>query len=291
MNRSFLLMKMSFLMFCLVLSSCGGDGDSDANTPKDNIVDSGPDVAVIPTSGYESATSYTGMTKIWSDEFDGDNLDEENWNFQIGDNGWGNNELQNYKRENVSLKDGNLIIEAKIEGLGYTSSRINTTGKFTFKYGRVDVRAALPKGQGIWPAIWMLGENIETVGWPKCGEIDIMEMIGGSGRENTVHGTIHWDNAGSHANYGGKTTLESGTFADEYHVFSIVWDSSAITWYLDDVEYHVVDITPNGLSEFHNDFHFLINMAIGGNWPGNPDNTTNFSQFFIVDYIRVFQED
>ncbi|MDT0552763.1 glycoside hydrolase family 16 protein [Urechidicola vernalis] len=291
MNRELLLVKTVLLMFCLFLVSCGGDGETESAPTKDDIIDSGPDGPVIPTSGHESATSYTGMSELWSDEFDGENLDEDNWNFQIGDNGWGNNELQNYKRENVSLKDGNLIIEAKVEGQGYTSSRINTTGKFTFKYGRVDVRAALPRGQGIWPAIWMLGENIETVGWPKCGEIDIMEMIGGSGRENTVHGTIHWDNAGSHANYGGNTILESGDFSDEFHVFSIVWDSEAITWYLDDKQYHVVDIIPSGLSEFHEDYHFLINMAVGGNWPGNPDNTTNFPQFFIVDYIRVFQED
>lgn len=292
MSKYLSFVKVVLVVSCITLICCGG-GDDDVNLdpPQDNSNLPKGNVLVIPTTGYESATSYAGMSQIWSDEFDGDNLDEHNWNFQIGDNGWGNNELQDYKKDNVSLKDGHLIIEAKQESLGYTSSRINTTGKFTFKYGRVDVRATLPKGQGIWPAIWMLGENIETVGWPKCGEIDIMEMIGGSDRENTVHGTIHWDNAGSYANYGGNTVLESGDFSDEFHVFSIVWDSTAITWYLDNVEYHVVDITPGGLSEFHENYHFLINVAVGGNWPGNPDATTNFSQFLIVDYIRVFQED
>lgn len=252
----------------------------------------------FPTIGYTTPTSYPNMTSIWADEFNGNNLDTTKWNYQIGDGcpnlcGWGNNELQYYKQENTSLQNGCLIIEAKeeIEGnSNYTSSRINTQNKFSFNYGRVDIRAALPVGQGIWPALWMLGDNIVTEGWPQCGEIDIMEMIGGSGQENTVHGTTHWWDNGFSANYGGSNTLSNGIFNDEFHVFSIVWDSQFITWYLDDVQFHTIDITPPLLDELQGDFHFLFNIAVGGNWPGNPDGTTFFSQYLIVDYIRVFQD-
>ena len=216
----------------------------------------------IPTSGYETPDNYAGLTLLWSDEFNDTKLDENYWNFQLGDGcpnicGWGNNELQRYQKENTSFQDGKLIITAK-RGSGngnYTSTRINTHKKFAFKYGRIDVRAALPVGQGIWPAIWMLGENIDEVGWPKCGEIDIMEKIGGVGNENTVYGTVHWDNSGQNANYGGNTTVASNV-NDQFHVFSIIWTAEKITWYIDDVEYHVIDTTPSGLSEFQEDFHF-----------------------------------
>lgn len=249
----------------------------------------------IPNSGYSTPDNYAGLTLKWSDEFDGNSLDESKWNFQLGDGcpnlcGWGNNELQEYQKENTTLQNGNLVIAVKrLPGNNYSSSRINTKGKFSFTYGRIDVRAALPEGQGIWPAIWMLGENIDQVGWPKCGEIDIMEKIGGTGNEHTVYGTTHWDNAGSHASYGGNKNLGAISLKNEFHVYSIVWNSQSITWFIDDEQYHVIDITPSGLSEFHEDFHLLINCAVGGNWPGNPDASTLFAQYLIVDYIRVFQ--
>ena len=205
-------------------------------------------------------------------------------------------ELENYKKENTSVKDGYLIVEAKQESAGnqiYTSSRLTTQNKFNFKYGRVDIRAALPKGQGIWPALWMLGKNIPQVNWPKCGEIDIMEMIGGSGtgagNDKITYGTPHWDNNGSHAQYGGSTKLASGIFNDEFHVFSIVWDAKKIVWYLDDKQFHIIDTTPAGLSEFQEEYFLLVNLAVGGDWPGRPDVTTIFPQQLVVDYIRVFQ--
>lgn len=249
----------------------------------------------IPGEGFSTPDNYAGLTLIWADEFNGTALKEDFWTFELGDGcpdlcGFGNNELQDYKKENTTLQDGYLIIKAKRDGANsYSSSRIKTQDKFAFKYGRIDVRASLPEGQGIWPAIWMLGENIDEVGWPKCGEIDIMEKIGGFGNENTVYGTVHWDNSGQNANYGGSKVISDGNFKDVFHVFTIIWTPEKITWYLDDVEYHVIDTTPSGLDEFQEDFHFLINVAVGGNWPGNPDNSTNFSQNLIVDYIRVFQ--
>ena len=251
----------------------------------------------IPTTGYTSPSSYPNMDLLWADEFNTTSLSAGQWNFQIGNGcpaicGWGNNESEYYKKENTTLKDGFLIIEAKKENEGnnqYTSSRINTQGKFSFHYGRVDVRAVLPEGKGIWPAIWMLGENISTVGWPASGEIDIMEMIGGGQREKTIHGTAHWSANGNHAQSSGSYSLSSGTFHDEFHVFSILWNAEKISWYVDDIKYHEVAISPSELSAFQKDFHFLINLAVGGNWPGNPDTTTPFPQYLIVDYIRVFQ--
>lgn len=262
-----------------------------ANSDDDN--DNPNPVSIIPTKGYTSPSTYEGLRLVWADEFEGNSLNDRFWNYEIGNNnGWGNNELQNYRRENTSVRDGYLIIEAKAENFGnqrYTSSRLTTENKYSVKYGRIDIRAALPKGQGIWPALWMLGKNFRQVGWPKCGEIDIMEMIGGQNRENTVHGTVHWDNANSHAQFGGSTKLASGTFNDEFNVFSITWDSRKIIWYLNDRKYHEIDTTPAGLSEFQEEFFFIFNIAVGGNWPGNPDASTSFPQYMIVDYVRVFQ--
>jgi beta-glucanase (GH16 family) len=247
----------------------------------------------IPSVGYSTPENYNGMTLVWQDEFEGDKLNFSDWKHEIGGSGWGNNELEYYQERNTAVRDGYLVITAEKENVGgknYTSSRIITQGKKEFQYGRVDIRALLPKGQGIWPALWMLGANVTTVGWPACGEIDIMEMIGGAGKDNTVHGTAHWDNDGSHASFGGKLSLAPPkVFADEFHVFSIVWTPTAITWYLDDVQYEVIDITPSGLNELQNKFYFIFNVAVGGNWPGNPDATTTFPQRMVVDYIRIFQ--
>jgi len=185
---------------------------------------------------------------------------------------------------NAQVANGLLTIEAKQSGSSYSSARLTTQGKQFFKYGRIDIRARLPQGQGIWPALWMLGENFPTVGWPKCGEIDIMELVGHEPAK--THGTVHWHHNG-HASYGGHTSLSSGVFADEFHVFTITWDEQFIRWHLDDVQFHVIDI--KGLPEFHEDFFFIFNVAVGGNWPGNPDATTRFPQTMLVDYVRIFQ--
>ena len=274
---------------CEQMSGFVANSDDDDDNPNKTPI------SIIPTKGYSTPLTYANMKLAWADEFNGTSLDEKYWNYETGNNnGWGNNELQNYKKENTSVKDGYLIVQAKQESAGnqsYTSSRLTTQNKFNFKYGRVDIRAALPKGQGIWPALWMLGKNITTVSWPKCGEIDIMEMIGGdaSGRDNTTHGTAHWDNNGSRAQYGGSTKLSSGIFNGEFHVFSIVWDERKIVWYLDDKQFHVIDTTPSGLSEFQEEYFLLVNLAVGGDWPGKPDGNTVFPQYLVVDYIRVFQ--
>jgi beta-glucanase (GH16 family) len=254
-----------------------------------------PSLTIPSYYGYTSAQTYSGYSLVWSDEFSGTSLDQDSWTFETGNSGWGNNELQYYRPENTCVREGLLIIEAKEESFGgaaYTSSRIKTQDKQSFRYGRIDIRAVTPEGQGLWPALWMLGQSFSTVGWPNSGEIDIMEMIGGSGRENTTHGTIHWSDNGSHTYYGGELTLADGeTLASVFHVFTIIWDSNSITWYIDDIQVHFMDITPASMAAFREEFFFIFNVAVGGNWPGSPNATTVFPQRMLVDYVRVFQKD
>lgn len=248
---------------------------------------------IVDDTGYSTPLSYPNYSLVWSDEFNGQAIKSTNWTFEIGNSGWGNNELENYTEriENAFVSHGNLIIEARAEvfgGSNYTSARMITRAKKSFKYGRIDIRAKLPTGQGIWPALWMLGSNIGTVGWPACGEIDIMELIGKS--PNKVYGTLHWGaSVASHQSSGNNYTLSSGIFNDQFHVFSMVWDANQIQLFVDDnPAYFTKNINDNALP-FNNDFFFIFNVAVGGDWPGSPDGTTQFPQRMIVDYVRVFQ--
>ncbi len=280
--------------FEITIVNVDGNATIGKGTALITIVNDDPDtttvVVNIPTSGYTTPDNYPNMDLIWQDEFDATEVNLSDWTFEIGtgNSGWGNNELQFYKKENTFIVDGHLVIEAREETVGapYTSSRMITKDKFDFKYGRVDIRAALPTGQGVWPALWMLGSNFSTVGWPECGEIDIMEIVGHE--PNKLHGTAHWSNAGSHASNGGSINASS-SLHNEFHVYSITWNDTQIKWFLDDVQYHVLNISSSELSEFQNNFFFIFNVAVGGNWPGSPDSTTEFPQRMIVDYIRVFQ--
>ena len=248
--------------------------------------------------GYSTPLQYSGYTLVWNDEFSGNALNDQFWSFDIGDGcpnncGWGNNELEYYRAENASVGNDVLTIEAKEQVFGgkdYTSAKIKTSGKMSFQYGRIDIRALLPQGQGIWPALWMLGDNISTVGWPQCGEIDIMEMVGGDNTDNEVHGTLHWDDGG-HIYAGDGYALSDSIFADSYHVFSIIWDPSKITWFVNDHQFYSLAIDDPEMSEFHQGFWFIFNVAVGGNWPGSPNSTTVFPQQMKVDYVRVFQEE
>lgn len=247
----------------------------------------------VESTGYMSAESYPGRELIWSDEFDGDEIDSNNWTYDLGASGWGNQELQNYtaSSDNSYINNGHLMIVARQNGFQYTSARMKSIGLQEFQYGRIDVRAMLPEGQGIWPAIWMLGANFHNVGWPACGEIDIMELIGSN--PNVVHGTIHFGNDYSqHQHVGQGTSIPFGqSFADEFHVFSIEWDENGITWLLDDQPYYSVNnnVTGNQNYPFDNPFFFILNVAVGGLWPGYPDASTSFPQFMAVDFVRVFQ--
>jgi beta-glucanase (GH16 family) len=270
----------------------------DAYASANNLITDTEEIDVtvaFNNEGYISPETRDGYSLVWTDDFAGTSVNTSDWNFEIGTgtNGWGNNELQYYRQENTTVAEGYLIITARKEnfsGSNYTSSRLTTKDKKDFLYGRYDIRAKLPRGQGIWPALWMLGDNISNVGWPACGEIDIMEMIGGSNREKTVHGTVHWSNESNiHAQYGGSKTISEGTYSDQFHVYSIEWTSTYIKWYIDDVFFHQIDTTPAHLSEFREPQFFIFNLAVGGNWPGSPDANTIFPQQLIVDYIRVFQ--
>jgi len=248
----------------------------------------------IDDEGYVSPLEYDGYELVWQDEFEADQLSDD-YIFEIGtgSSGWGNNESQYYREENTRLEEGYLVIQAKkenFEGQEYTSSRIITEGKQEFKYGRFDIRARMPYGQGIWPAIWMLGSNFRQVGWPQCGEIDIMEMIGGQGRERIVHGTVHWQSNDGYANYGHSKELSDVTLADQFHVFSIIWDENSIQWLIDNEPYGTIDTIPAHLDEFREEFFFIFNVAVGGNWPGYPDGNTTFPQEMWIDYVRVFQQ-
>lgn len=254
---------------------------------------------VIPKNGYTTPKEYSGMTLEWADEFDGSTLNTNWWTFETGDGcpnncGWGNNELQYYREDNTSVVDGHLVITAKKQAFAnrdYTSSRIVTKGKRIFKYGRIDIRAALPKGKGLWPALWMLGTNIDAVGWPSCGEIDIMELTGDL--PNRVVGTVHYGSSVANHQYKGESYyLSNGkNFQDEFHVFSIKWQADKIEYLVDDVPYYTVTpaTTGNAVYPFNKTFFFIFNVAVGGNFPGNPDGSTPFPQRMIVDYVRVFK--
>lgn len=248
----------------------------------------------VKNEGYTSPSSYPGYKLAWSDEFNDSVIDKSSWNYETGNNGWGNNELENYTSSAANSfisKGGYLVIEARKEDSGlYTSARMQTKGKREFTYGRMDIRAKLPKGKGIWPAIWMLGSAIDSVPWPTSGEIDIMELLGH--RPDKIYGTIHWTNAeGKHDQLGGNYTLAGEDFSEKFHVFSILWDSTKIDWYIDNHKYFSANKKDiNGNYPFNKPFFFILNVAVGGNWPGSPDSSTVFPQRMVVDYVRVFQK-
>lgn len=250
----------------------------------------------VDNAGYSTPTSYPGYTLAWSDEFDGTTVNSANWSFESGNNnGWGNAELENYtnRTQNAFVSSGNLIIEARKEtyqSFNYTSARMISKGKQEFTFGRVDIRAKLPKGKGVWPALWMLGSNIDAVSWPSCGEIDILELLGQE--PNKMYGTLHWGaNTAAHESKGSNYILGTGSFDEAFHVYSMIWKEDIITLYIDDIEFLTVtkaDLTGSEYP-FNKDFFFIFNIAVGGNWPGSPDATTEFPQRMVVDYVRVFQ--
>lgn len=248
--------------------------------------------------GYETAEIQDGYELVWADEFEGDNLNEDNWSYEMGDGcnvgicGWGNNELQSYtdKEENIKVQNGKLTITANKDGSIYSSARIITKAKREFLFGRVDIRARLPRGQGLWPALWMLGSNIDDVGWPACGEIDIMELIGSKPKVSSS--AVHWGNPGEGSTFKVKSFTLEEEFSERYHVFSILWKFNEVQFYVDETFYFSItpDDTQGFAYPFNANFFFIMNVAIGGNLPGSPDSSTEFPQTMDVDYIRVFQE-
>ncbi|HVP53952.1 MAG TPA: glycoside hydrolase family 16 protein [Candidatus Eisenbacteria bacterium] len=273
----------------LLVTSCGGQATQSSSTS---------------TSGSSSTGSSGTYQLVWSDEFngaDGSAPDATKWAIQTGGGGWGNNELEYYttRPQNVQVKGGNLVITAIKEDYtgpdgvsrNYTSARMQTKGLFSQQYGKFEARVKVPKGQGMWPAFWMLGNNIDTAGWPACGEIDIMENIGKE--PAMVHGTLHapgYPGAGYSAAY----TLPSGAFSDDFHVFAVEWEPQQLRMYVDGTLYGTYTQSgspaPTNWPFSTQPFFMLLNLAVGGDWPGAPDGTTQFPQQMLVDYVRVYQK-
>ncbi|MEJ0089429.1 MAG: family 16 glycosylhydrolase [Limisphaerales bacterium] len=246
---------------------------------------------------------------VWSDEFDqpdGSSPDSAKWGFDVGGGGFGNNqqEYDTSRTNNARIEEGHLVIEAKQETYtgtdsvtrNYTSARMLTKGKWSWTYGRIEASIKIPRGQGIWPAFWTLGENIDPLGWPKCGEIDIMENIGKTGEQGKVYGTIHGPQPGGDYNggagVGGSYTLPGGAvLGDDFHVFAIEWTTNQIKWFMDNQQYFTAtpaSLPGGGTWVFTNSQFVILNVAVGGNWPGYPDGTTVFPQQMLVDYVRVY---
>ena len=292
----------------VILSGDSRDDSAGSSTKSSDSRNSSSSAAVQSSSSSETVSSSSSETTssssaepaaqyLWHDEFDGETIDTSKWTFEIGTGagGWGNNEWEYYtsRKENAYVKDGVLHIRAQkenYEGQKYTSARMLTKGKFAFKYGTVEARIALPTGKGIWPAFWMLGQNIDEVSWPACGEIDIIETIND---ENIVYGTHHWQSNGNHASYGNNTKDYYGTSKElditQFHTYKMVWNEKLIAMYVDEFKYQEIDIesAKDGLEAFHKPQFFILNVAVAGNWPGFEVDDSQFPNEMLVDYIRV----
>jgi len=246
-----------------------------------------------------------GYTLVWSDEFNGKNgslPDASKWTYDIGGSGWGNHELEYYtnRRENARIEDGKLVITARREEysgpndtkFNYTSARLKTQGLFSQAYGRFEARIKLPAGQGMWPAFWLLGEDIGSVGWPKCGEIDIMENVGKE--PGTNHGSLHGpSSANATSDLTATMALPAGQkLSDDFHVYAAEWEPGTVRFYLDANLYATFTSAQwpaGGTWVFDHRFFLILNVAVGGDWPGPPNGTTVFPQAMLVDYVRVYK--
>jgi beta-glucanase (GH16 family) len=234
---------------------------------------------------------------VWEDDFEGTNVDDAKWSFEIGDGcpdlcGWGNEELEYYRAENATVSDGILTITAREESFGgrqYTSTRMTTRNKFERAYGRFEARIQLPIGQGIWPAFWLLGSDIGEVGWPTCGEIDIMEYRGQ--QPNLVSGALHGPGYSGGSALSGRFQLDRG-FNEGFHVFAVEWEENRISWFVDNTVYKsfTPETIPSGARwVFDHPFFIILNMAVGGNFVGPPNASTSFPQRMRVDWVRVYR--
>lgn len=241
---------------------------------------------------------------VWSDEFsgqDGSLPDPKKWTYDIGGKGWGNQELESYTTlpENARIEKGNLVITALSENYTgadgvtreYTSARLKTQGLFSQAYGRIEARIKIPEGQGMWPAFWMLGEDITSVGWPRCGEIDIMENVGKE--PGTVHGSLHGPSTERPtSDLTSIFSLPGGQrFADQFHLYAVEWEQNLVRFYVDSNLYASFDSSQwpaGGKWVFDHPFFIILNLAVGGNWPGSPDDSTKFPQSMLVDYVHVY---
>jgi beta-glucanase (GH16 family) len=234
---------------------------------------------------------------VWSDEFDGkanSPPDRTKWTYDRGQTGWGNGELENYTnaRDNAFLDgEGHLVIQALATPGGYTSARLKTQGLAEFSYGRIEARMRLPIGRGIWPTFWMMGTDVGSVGWPRCGEIDIMEYRGQ--QPDLVRGTVHGLGYSAIDGIGARFALPTGQrFSDDFHVFSLLWEPGSVEFQVDGASYkHIApaDLPPGAPWVFDHPFFLLLNVAVGGGWPGYPDAGTRFPQRMAIDYVRAYR--
>ncbi|MBE5946337.1 MAG: glycosyl hydrolase family protein [Lachnospiraceae bacterium] len=289
------------LVLAMSMTACSEEKKQESTsiaTDSDTVVEMANQVA------DEDVPQLEGYTLLWHDEFNGDTLNEEIWNKELREPGWTNSELQEYtdSSENIFIRDGRLVLKAKktTDENGadyYTSGKVQTQNKQDFMYGKVVVSAKVPEGQGLWPAAWMMPTNEAFYGqWPKCGEIDIMEVLGN--QTNIAYGTIHYGEP--HAEQQGIYTLENGTFADDFHEFSVEWEPGEMRFYIDGNLYHTVNDWFSAYSgqpekeypaPFNQTFFVQLNLAVGGTWPGNPDETTDFEKAeYEIDYVRVYQK-
>ena len=261
-------------------------------------------VRIVTVTAFSGAGSEK-WSLVWSDEFNDSAVNFENWSYMTGDGtdygetrGWGNDEKQYYTEDPVNSgiatdAEGNsvLYIDATATPNGpteYASAKLTTEDLFEFRFGKVEARIKLPETKGIWPALWMLGANKPEIGWPGSGEIDIMEMVGNA--EQTVHGTVHYVNSDNeHRLNGNSNSLTEGKYSDDYHLYSIEWTPESITWFVDDEQYHQVTIAAD-MKEFLREHYLILNVAVGGYWPGYPDETTVLPQRMAVDYVRVYED-
>ncbi len=268
-NHVLIMITMSVLPW---LSGCGKDTN-----------------AVATVAPADSVPARPGWTLVWNDEFSGPVIDTAKWQHEVNGYGGGNNELQYYTADSANsyIADGMLVIQALRQdylGKQYTSARLNSRGKGDWTYGRIEARAKLPEGKGMWPAIWMMPTYSDYGGWPASGEIDIMECLGQ--QPNKVYGTIHFGSSvANHQQMGGNYTLPTGAFSESFHVFAVEWDPDTIRWYVDEIQY----FTAAKGSPFDREFFCILNVAVGGNWPGSPDEFTVFPQRMLVDYVRVYR--
>jgi len=285
------LPRFSALSTTTVLACCLGCGCS-------------ADRLAIPTA--PPPPSPAGWTLVWSDEFsgpDGSAPDPSKWTYDTGGKGWGNTELECYtnRLQNAQINGGNLVITAQQENApfvcsdgstnSYTSARLKTQGLFSQAYGRFEARIKVSAGQGMWPAFWMLGKDITTAGWPTCGEIDIMENIGKE--PGTVHGSLHGPSTTTRTSDATSIfTLPAGqAFADDFHLFAVEWERGVVRFYVDSNLYATFTESQwpaGGTWVFDHSFFIILNVAVGGNWPGSPDSTTVFPRHLLVDYVRVY---
>lgn len=295
------ILAIFVIVSCTTAPSGGGGGGGGGG----GSINDAP--MVLPSTNTDVYTTPSNYHLVWSDEFNGTQINTSDWGYDTVANGWShtfNYEWQDYidngtGGSNAFVTNGVLVIKAIRKQPynaihSYDSARLLTKGKHSWQYGKIAARMTQPYGNGIWPAFWMMGDGGGT--WPACGEIDIMELIGGSkgaakgGGDNESFATCHWANAGNaYASYGTHTTISGDP--KEMHVYELEWSTNSIKMYLNGVNYYTLNTSPADMSEFRQTFYILFNLAVGGEWPGYPDSSTVFPQYMYIDWVRVYQHD